>query len=129
MSVLSQQKIDRLKDLIIEEIKADFNQKYLSKNLVNTIRFEKTEDGYNIVIPAEVYNMYQYFTHGVIVSKGTGSYASSLDEMGSEFMVYPKNGKRFMSKPHNHIGYVERAIKNALQKWIQQEEDIKIKKN
>lgn len=128
MSLISDELLYDLKDLIIEEIKNDFKDKHLSKNLVNTISFEKTEEGLNIKIPAEIYNFYQFFSHGVVISKGIGSYASSLDEIGSEFMVYPEHGPRFVAKPHNHIGYVERAINNALEKWFQRHPEIKIKK-
>lgn len=115
---ITEEALTLLKDLIIQEIKKDFEEKHLSKNLVNTITWEKNEEGFNIIIPAEIYNMYKFFKEGVVISKGIGSYASHLDEVGSEFMVYPKKGKRFLSTPHNHIGYVERAINSALQQWL-----------
>lgn len=110
--------LNKLKDLIIEEIKNDFTSKYLSKNLVNTIRWEETPEGFNIIIPAEVYNMYKFFKSGVVIPNGRGSYASFLDTTGSEFMVYPDKGKRFLATPHNHVGYVERAINGAFEKWF-----------
>lgn len=110
--------LNLLKDLIIQEIQKDFDQKHLSGNLVETIRWEVNEQGYNIIIPAEVYDMYRFFKEGVIIPTGWGSYASELDETGSEFAVYSKKGKRYYVKPHNHIGYIERAINNALQIWF-----------
>lgn len=116
---ISEEDLMLFKDLIIEEIKADFEEKHLSLNLVNTIYWQKTEEGYNIVIPAEIYNMYKFFKSGVVVPMGKGSYASHLDTIGSEFMVYPKKGKRFLKTPHNHIGYIDRAIQRATETWFQ----------
>lgn len=130
MSIISNDALNELKDLIIEEIKNDFIDKHLSKNLVNTIYFKKTEEGYDIVIPAEIYNFYKFFKDGSIVPRGTGSYASELDQEGSTIMVYPHKGKRFLLKPGNHVGYVDRAINSALERWLQKyKETIKINKD
>lgn len=108
-----------LKDLIIAELNMEFEEKHLTGNLVDTIYCEYTEDGIRIVIPAEVYNFYQWFVHGIKVpsNRTTGSYASELDKRGSKFPVYDKKGRRYFVKPGNHKDFVNKCINNALEKW------------
>ena len=104
---------------IEEEIKRDFSDKRLSGNLVNSIKiYQNSNGGYSIEIPAEIYNMYQYQMHKVIIPTGKGSYASSLNDVGSEFYVYNRKGGRIFIKPHNHKGYVDKAIERGVQRWV-----------
>lgn len=107
--------------LIIQNLEKEFETKHLSKNLINTIRIEKTENGVSIIIPAQIYNQYKFFKEKVIVPKGTGSYASELDINGSAFMWYPESGqkgKRKLIEPRNHIGYVDDVIKKSIDTWV-----------
>ena len=124
---LSKQEIERLGELIVEKLRIEFQDKHLSGNLANTIEIVRvSEDKIQVQIPAETYNMYQWFAHKVVVHNGRGSYASKLDETGSEFMVYDKSGRHF-AQPHNHKGYVDKAIKEAVQEWMANLTDLKAK--
>ena len=101
---------------IVEAIKEEFAIKHLSGNLVETIKVVATEKGIEIDIPAETYNMLKYQQDGVIVHTNHGSYASRLNETGSEFYVYPNEGTRKgarLIKPHNHIGFIDRCVDKA----------------
>lgn len=105
-------------NLIVEYIKEDFEDKHLSKNLINTIQIEKTNDGIAVIIPAEKYNMPLFIREGVVVPSGSGSYASSLNETGSIIRL-PRSGpgRPNEKKIGNHIGYVDKAIKRAIETW------------
>lgn len=114
MIKVSQLDLELLAEMIIQNIKMDFASKHLSGNLVNTISVENTKDGIRIIIPAEIYDIYQYLDKGVIIKTGKGSYASELDINGSSF------GKK---KIHNHKGYVDRAVDNAVNAWVSTMQD------
>ena len=108
--------LEILAGLIVTNIKQDFALKHLSNNLVNSITVQKTETGITIVIPAEIYDIYEYMSKGVIIRKGSGSYASQLDIEGSKI-------GRSNRHQRNHKGYVEMAINNALDEWASIMED------
>lgn len=113
------QMLDSLMAIIIKNLKEEFRIKHLSKNLINTIQIESYSDEIKIHIPAKTYNMLMYQTKGVVIHTSNGSYASKLDEVGSEFFLYP-NGTRkgsYKIKPHNHKGYIERVINKSIQEW------------
>lgn len=116
--MLSDWQVQLLAYFVKKEIQADFEEKHLSGNLMNTIRVNKTGDGFEVEIPAEIYNMYKFQRYGVVVYTGEGSYASELDEEGSAFYVYKKGGGRIWIEPRNHIGYVEDAIRRAIPQWM-----------
>ena len=111
--------LEDLAKLIVSKLKEEFREKHLSGNLLNTIKVENIKDKIIINIPAQTYNMLLYQTKGVVVHTSNGSYASRLDETGSEFYVYPKGtrsgGKRI--HPGNHKGYIERIINEAIIEW------------
>lgn len=118
-----------LANLIVQYIKEDFQDKHLSKNLINTISIEKTNDGIAVVIPAEKYNMPLFIREGIVIHSGRGSYASSLDEVGSIIRL-PRSGpgRPNEKKLGNHIGYVDKAIKKAIETWrsmIEEKYEIK----
>lgn len=116
--MVSDEDLMTLANLIVENIKKDFESKHLSGNLVNTLYIEKTQDGVRVVIPAEKYNMPLYIRKGVVVHSGAGSYASTLNEEGSIIRL-PGNGRGRPKdiKKGNHIGYIDNAIKNAIETW------------
>lgn len=93
-----------LADLIIYYIRKDFEIVHLSKNLVNTIRLEKTNNGYAVIIPAEMYDISQFRKKGVVVHNNKGSYANEIDSSGG-----------FSGQ---HKNYVDRAINSAIQNWL-----------
>lgn len=95
---------ESLKDIILKHLEAEFSVRHLSGNLINTIVVTPTENGYEISIPAQIYDIRLYKREGVIVYKNMGSYASKIDYTGG-----------FSGA---HVGYVERIINNALQEWI-----------
>ena len=109
-----------LATLIIQELQKEFSTKYLSKNLINTIRVEKSKGEIKIVIPAETYNLLLFQTKGVVVHTSHGSYASKLDKEGSSFMVYPNNSRKGSKRisPRNHIGYIDRVINSAIRTFV-----------
>jgi hypothetical protein len=118
------------KDILIEEFEKEFENIHLSRNLANTIRWERNETGYAIVIPAQTYKMYQFFKNGVVIHDGKGSYASELNISGSSIALYNKKGKKHKLKSGgynghsnvkhlgNHVGYIDKCIQKAVQRWI-----------
>lgn len=110
--MISKEDLNSLAQLIILNIKKDFEIKHLSKNLINTIYVTELEDKIQIHIPAKTYDMLLYKEKQVVVHNGKGSYANQLNEQGSEL----KFGK-YTLHPGNHKGYVDRAIQNALEVW------------
>lgn len=96
---------ETLANLIVKHLEAEFSIRHLSGNLVNTIVITPTENGYEISIPAQVYDIALYKKQGIIVPKNTGSsYASKIDYTGG-----------FSGA---HVGYVDRVINNAIQEWL-----------
>jgi hypothetical protein len=109
-----------LADLIVQNIKADFESKKMSGNLMNTIQVLENENGIEIVIPARTYNMLLYQTQKVIVHTSHGSYASKLDKEGSSFFKYPYKTRKgsYRVSPRNHIGFVDKAINQGLDDYL-----------
>ena len=108
-----------LSEIIVKNLLEEFAMKHLSGNLMESITVETLGDEINIHIPAETYNMLEFFRTGAIVKTYKGSYASKLDEEGSSFNIYP-NGERkgsFRANYGNHKGYVERIIRESFQEW------------
>ena len=116
---VGEKELEKLANLIVQKLREEFANKHLSKNLINTIRVENIGNEIKIYIPAKTYNMLLYQTQGVVVHTSNGSYASRLDETGSEFYVYPqgsrKGGKRIA--PHNHKGYIDKIVNKAISEW------------
>lgn len=94
----------KLANKIEEKLKKDFDVIHLSGNLANTIKIEKTDNGYSVQIPARVYDLVKWRTNRVIVYTGTDSYAEAVDQNGG-----------FSGK---HKKYVERAIMESIDEWI-----------
>lgn len=103
-----------LAQLIVENIKLEFEKEYLSGNLVKTMYLENDENGIHIRIPAPRYNMKRFIEKGEIVYNNRGSYASELDIRGSVYWLYKK---RYASGEHKD--YVDRAIDKALEVWTE----------
>lgn len=114
---------NKLANYIIEELKREFSVKHLSKNLINTVKVLDEGDEIRIEIPARTYNMLKYQKEGVVVYTSHGSYASRLDKEGSSFNIYPNSNRTgsFRLKTGNHIGYVDKIINNALQRFLAEE--------
>lgn len=102
--------IQKLTDYIIENIKADFEVVHLSGNLRDTIVVSKTANGFSIEIPAQIYNLPLFRKEGVVVYTGVGSYAQEVNKTGGF--------------SHKHIGYVELAIYNAIERWAREISNI-----
>lgn len=102
--------LQKLAEKIKEYIKKDFAEVHLSKNLMDTISVYATEKGFNIDIPAEIYDIDKFFKEGVIVYTGEGSYAEAVNKEGG------------WSK--THVGYVEFSIKRAILDWVTESEYI-----
>ena len=119
MSGIGKKELEKLADLIVQKLKEEFSVKHLSGNLINTIKVEKLGDEIKIHIPAQTYNMLLYQTKGVVVHTNNGSYASRLDEEGSEFYSYSKGVRKGSKKikPGNHKGYVDNIINKAISEW------------
>ena len=93
----------RLAELIVERIKANFQNKFISQNLINTISIYETENGWAVDIPAECYDITEFNKKGVVVYNGKGSYAQAVNKSGG------------FSKSHKN--YVEKAINEAIAIW------------
>lgn len=117
---LSHKDLEEITWIILDKIKAEFETKHMSGNLVNTIEVQNGPDGISIVIPARTYNMLMFQTKGVVIHTSHGSYASKLDKEGSQFYVYP-NGTRKGSKrvkPGNHKGFIDKVVDEAVNEWM-----------
>lgn len=102
---LLESEIELLATLIKKEIQEEFSNKKITGNLANTITIEKnSKNEYNIIIPAEKYDLKEWDKHKVIKKDPIKSYANAVNETGG------------FSKTHK--GYVERAIEKAVVKWM-----------
>ena len=116
---VGERELEKLANLIVQKLREEFAVKHLSKNLINTIKIENIGNEIKIYIPAQTYNMLLYQTQGVVVHTSNGSYASRLDETGSEFYAYPQGTRKGAKRiaPHNHKGYVDKVINEAISEW------------
>lgn len=98
----------KLARIIVKNLKAEFSVFHLSGNLANTITITKysseSQSGYDINIPAEIYDIPLYRRKGVVVHTGTGSYANEVDLSGG-----------FSGR---HKNYVDRCIQASIQEWL-----------
>lgn len=90
--------------MIQEHIINGFKEKHLTMNLMNTIKVRKTEKGYEVDIPAELYDLKKWNEDKVVVYTGKGSYAQRVDITGG------------FSKKHK--AYIEYAIEESIQSWV-----------
>lgn len=97
-----------LADIIVKNIREEFQEKHLSGNLADTIRVEKYNGsdgiGYDVVIPAETYDIKEFSKTGKIVYTYNGSYASQVDVTGG------------FSKEHKD--YINRCIDKSVREWL-----------
>ena len=91
---------------IEEAFREEFELVHLAKNLVNTMKIEVTDTGVIIDIPAMKYNMKKFRETGIVKYYYRGSYAEKINIDGG------LSGK--------HEGYIEKCIKQGIQKWLQQ---------
>lgn len=119
MAKVSYEELEQLASIVKRKIQDEFAIKKMSGNLVRTIEIIASSDKIEIVIPAPTYNMLLYQSKGVVLPTYKGSYASKLDKEGSEFFVYPNGTRKGSHKvtPHNHIGFVDKIINEALNEW------------
>lgn len=94
---------DLLKYYIVEQLKYEFAEIFLSHNLIDTMEIKEINEGYIIDIPAEVYDIDIYRNKKVIVYTGEGSYADEVDISGG-FSGLHKN-------------YVDRAVSKSIKTW------------
>ncbi len=111
--MLSELELLSLATKIKDNIQKEFALIHLSQNLMNTIKVTRTTMGFEIEIPAEIYDLTKWYKEKVVVYTGRGSYAQQVDVEGG------------FSETHKN--YVERAIKNAIVQWVE-ETNIKVKK-
>lgn len=105
--------IRSLRDVIMIYISDAFMEKHLSGNLVNTMKVGGSRYYAKVLIPARRYNMRRFIRTGEIhYYPGDGSYASQLDISGSNV------GNVHLG---NHVGYVKKAIMQAIPTWAQYE--------
>ena len=128
MALTEEQKV-MLALIIVKNIKEEFMIKKMSGNLANTIEVYEAGDGLHISIPAQTYNMLKYQKEKVLVHTSNGSYASRLDEEGSEFYVLDKEtGKRHKIKPGNHKGFIDKVIADSINEWLGTLQGVKLQK-
>lgn len=126
---LNHHRLELFAKIIKKNLQKEFTTK-LSGNLINTIEVHNSPDKIIIEIPARKYNMMQYqLNHVIVPSKWEkGSYASILDTVGSEFYIYNSSGKVYLSKPHNHKGYINKVLNDSLSEWASQQRLIILSK-
>lgn len=126
---VSHEDLEKLAQIILKNIREEFEIKHLSGNLVNTIEVVNTPDGIQIVIPAQTYNMLLYQTKKVVVHTSHGSYASKLDKEGSSFMLYPTGTRKGSHRinPGNHKGFVDKVIESSINEWLGQLQKFEVK--
>ena len=119
MAKVSYEDLEKLASIIMKKIEEEFAVKKMSGNLVRTVEIKASADSIEISIPAPTYNMLEFQRRGAIVHTYHGSYASKLDKEGSEFFVYPNGEHKGSHKiyPRNHIGFVDRVIREAVDEW------------
>lgn len=120
MAKIDYNDFEQLAFILKRKIEKEFSLKKMSGNLVNTIEIKASPDSIQVSIPAPTYNMLEFQRKGVIVPTYHGSYSSKLNDVGSEFFVYPNDGRQgsYLVKPHNHIGFVDRVVKEAISEWL-----------
>lgn len=101
--MLSSLELQMLAEKIKENIRKEFKEIHLSGSLMDTIRVEKILSGFNVEIPAEIYDLNKYRSEGVVIYTGQGSYAQAVD-VGGGFSGMHKN-------------YVLNAIMDAIEDW------------
>lgn len=89
---------------IINGLKDEFAEVFLSGNLRDTIKVNINANSIVIDIPAEMYDIEKYKDEGVIIYSGNGSYAQAVNITGG-----------FSGK---HTNYLENQITNAINRWI-----------
>ena len=93
---------------IEENLKKEFELVHLSGNLMDTIEIIPSENGFYVDIPAEIYDIQNWYNNGLIVYTGDGSYAEEVDVQGG-----------FSGK---HKEYIERAILESIREWLVENE-------
>lgn len=101
--MLSTNELEVLAKIIKRNIEKNFAYIHLSKNLIDTIVVRQTSMGFEVDIPAEIYDISKWYKDKVVVYTGKGSYAQAVDDKGG-FSGY-------------HTNYVENAIKDAIDEW------------
>ena len=96
--------LEELAEMIKLNIEKDFETIHLSGNLAETIKIAYNADGFQIEIPAKMYDMKLYKEKKILKFTGKGSYAQEVNETGGI------SGK--------HKNYIERAIREAINSWI-----------
>ena len=100
-------KKEQLANLIVECIKQDFEVKFLSQNLINTINvYQKEDETFVIEIPAVMYDLKVFKKKGVVIHNNYGSYASRIDSTGG-----------FSGQ---HKDYINRSISKAIDLWMKE---------
>jgi hypothetical protein len=94
----------QLMEYIKIKIEKNFQNKYITHNLIDTIIITPTETGFKLEIPAQMYDFKEWNRHGVIVPYGNGSYAQRVNKKGG------------FSKTHKN--YVEDSIDKAIRQWL-----------
>lgn len=98
--------MEQLANKIVEKLKKNFANVYLSGNLKDTIKVNKTPNGFEVEIPAKIYDLAKFYKTGAIIYTNNGSYASEVDETGGFSGV--------------HKNYVEMAIYQAIYEWMKE---------
>jgi hypothetical protein len=102
--MISEAQLQDLANMIYDRIKGDFEWVFYSGNLRDTVEIKKVENGFNIIVNADMYDIPIYNQTNVIVYTGEGSYAEAVNKQGG------------FSKKHTR--YIERAIQSAVMSWM-----------
>ena len=105
----------KLANIIVENIKKEFEKVHLSGNLMETIFVNVIGNNVEIEIPANIYDLEKYLNEGVVIFTGEGSYASDVDIYGGI------SGK--------HKGFFERCANQGVETYFKsQGKEVKVSK-
>ena len=104
--MISRADLLQLAELIRKYIEKEFEYIHVTHNLVDTIQLIPSENGFYIDIPAEMYDLKEWYEKGLIIYTGEGSYAQAVNELGGF--------------SRTHTGYVEYCIKLAISDFLKQ---------
>jgi hypothetical protein len=94
-----------LTNMIVEDLKNNFKEIYVTHNLIDTITVDILGSGnIKISIPAKIYDAKLWRDEKMIAYTGQGSYAQEVNVIGGY------SGK--------HKNYIEEAIKKSIVKWL-----------
>ena len=116
MPEITFEQASELADMIIAEIQDEFKDKYISHNLINTIKVDYLQGQIVIDIPALKYDINEFTKTGKIIYK-PDEYGNSYDELLETTGGFSKT----------HKDYLRKRVNKAIKMW-QEKNQLTLKK-